>query len=199
MGTEAGTDGNSDADVDDNGTSNADVLVRLPKELRNELKEPMGPISTEVERGKLNGRLITVGDIVTYHFLDGGRVPDVSLVDGKTKRENVDDEIIEKWREIPEAIEVENPAATVTGALIEALHDALESDVDTRIEVIGEEDLATLPAIVVADEGDTVVYGQPDEGMVYVSVDEEAKERALSLLRRMDVRDVDKLETLLRA
>ena len=39
-----------------------------------------------------------------------------------------------------------------------------------KIVVEGEEDLATLPAILYAPPGSVVVYGQPDEGSVLVKV-----------------------------
>ncbi len=51
--------------------------------------------------------------------------------------------------------------------------------------VDGEEDLA-LPAIVAAPEGASVVYGQPDEGMVHVRVTAEAKAEMRTLLDRFD-------------
>ena len=44
----------------------------------------------------------------------------------------------------------------------------------------------TLPAIVAAPLGSSVVYGQPNEGMVLVAVTEDAKEDMRDLLGRMD-------------
>ncbi|MFC6726763.1 DUF359 domain-containing protein, partial [Halobium palmae] len=58
------------------------------------------------------------------------------------------------------------------------------------------EDLATLPAIVAAPLGASVVYGQPDQGMVHVPVTEETKAEARDLLARMDG-DVDAALALL--
>lgn len=175
------------------------VLVRLPEEMRGELKEPLGPVFSEVVGDRLKGRVVTIGDIVTYHFLEAGVFPDVAVVDGKTERTDVEEAIVKRWREIPEVARVENKAGTITHGLIEALRQALERDGSGRIEVVGEEDLAALPAIIVADEGDTVVYGQPGEGMVYVEVTEEVRQEVLRLLRRMDVRDLDELDRVLGA
>ena len=141
--------------------------------------------------------LVAVGDIVTYHFLVEGILPDVSVVDGMTERHEVKEEVTEKWLEIPDSLEVENPAGTVTRDLIRGLNEGLEADEAIRVDVDGEEDLATLPVIAKAENGDTVVYGQPDEGMVFVTVTEEKKEEAVSLLRRMDVEDIDEMESLL--
>ncbi|MFT4923896.1 MAG: hypothetical protein ACI8XM_003128, partial [Haloarculaceae archaeon] len=65
-----------------------ETVVELQQELRSELKEPMGPLCTETEEllAEAAAPLLTVGDVVTYHVLEGGRVPDVALVDERTER-----------------------------------------------------------------------------------------------------------------
>jgi len=55
-----------------------------------------------------------------------------------------------------------------------------------RIVVDGEEDLATLPALVAAPRGSSVVYGQPGDGMVHVAVIEAQTDEARQLLGRFD-------------
>lgn len=160
------------------------MKLSLPREMRSELKEPLGDVLPEVDESRLSGRVIAVGDMVTYHLLEDGVVPDVAVVDGRTEREEVDDEVVERWSEMKRAARVDNEAGAVSRELIGALRDALEEG--GLVEVEGEEDLAVLPALVVASEGDTVVYGQPGEGIVYVPVDEEAQEHARDLLSRMD-------------
>jgi len=54
-----------------------------------------------------------------------------------------------------------------------------------RIFVRGEEDLAALPAILLAPEGSVVLYGQPDEGVVFVSITKSKKEEILDLLDKI--------------
>jgi len=160
----------------------------LPEEMRSELKEPMGDVSPDVDEERLTGRVVAVGDMVTYHLLGAGVTPDVAVVDGRTKREDVDDEVIERWKGMGVAARVENEAGAVSRALAEALADVY--DEGGLVEVEGEEDLAVLPAVALASDGDTVVYGQPDEGMVYVDVDTEARDYVLDIMRRMDGDDV---------
>jgi uncharacterized protein (UPF0218 family) len=161
------------------------MKLRLPDEMRSELKEPLGRVSPDVEKEGLgDGRVVAVGDMVTYHLLESGIVPDVAVVDGRTKREEVDEEVVERWSKMRVAARVENEPGTVSGALVEALKEAFEEN--GLVEVKGEEDLAVLPAVVLASEGDTVLYGQPGEGMVYVEVDDEAQGYVLDLLGRMD-------------
>jgi uncharacterized protein (UPF0218 family) len=58
------------------------------------------------------------------------------------------------------------------------------------LDVDGEEDLATLPAVVAAPDGASVVYGQPDEGMVLVEVTPETRAEMRELLGRFEG-DVD--------
>ena len=169
------------------------VVVELPSELRSELKDPMGPIFTDVEKllEEASHPIVSVGDVVTYHFLEAGHVPAVALVDERTERTTVSEEIS---RTITEAdgfdrrVRVENPAATLTAGLLNALSDAVKQadSVTTLIEVDGEEDLAALPAVVLAPVGSAVVYGQPGEGMVLAHVNDERKEKCRNLISRMD-------------
>jgi GTP-dependent dephospho-CoA kinase len=173
-------DGRDDASADEQ-------LLVLPDELRHELKEPMGPIETDAEvlLEDVSDPLIAVGDVVTYHFLQAGRQPDVALVDERTKRRTVDAEIRDT---VTDRVDVEatNPPAELTADAIETLVAAVERDEPTTILIDGEEDLIVLPAIVAAPDGASVVYGQPDEGMVHVVVDDESRAEARALLERFE-------------
>jgi hypothetical protein len=86
-------------------------------------------------------------------------------------------------------IEVKNPAATLTKELIDVIRDSLNSDERVKIIVDGEEDLATLPAILYAPLGSAVVYGQPDEGSVLVDVTPEMKTRIDEFMKQMIVEE----------
>ncbi len=172
------------AGEDDRDERTADEpLLRLPDTVRTELKTPIGPIETDAETllDSVSGPLITVGDVVTYHVLEAGRSPDVAVVDGFTERTAVETEI-KRTVTATQDITVENPPATITEALIVALCQGLEDGESTTIFVDGEEDLATLPAIIAAPDGASVVYGQPGEGMAHVVVDTAVRERIWELL-----------------
>jgi len=174
-------------DHDRDDASDDDQLLVLPDSLRHELKEPMGPIETDAERllAAVDGPLIAVGDVVTYHFLEAGHRPDVALVDGRTKRSAVDEEIREAVTE-GASIEVRNPPAELGAPVVRALRRALSTDEPTTILVDGEEDLVALPAIAAAPEGASVVYGQPDEGMVHVRVTDDHRAEMRDLLERFE-------------
>jgi len=62
---------------------------------------------------------------------------------------------------------------------------SLAGDERIKIVVDGEEDLATLPAILYAPLGSAVVYGQPNEGSVLVEVTPEKKKHVMDLMNKM--------------
>ncbi len=179
----------------------ATPVVSLPKSLRTELKEPAGPIFTDTEAllAEAGEPLFAVGDVVTYHLIEAGCTPDVALVDEQTERTAVDDEIsstIANFDGFDRELQVENPAAVLTDELLTALNTAMAGGESTLLAVDGEEDLAALAVIVAAPLGASVVYGQPGEGMVHVTVDEAVQSRMRDLIARMDG-DPERLFSLL--
>ena len=163
-------------------------MLSLPIDLREELKDPIGPLFEEPQEllAGAGDPLIAVGDVVTFHLRRAGRDPDVSVVDGLTERDAVAEEIAAVLESDDPRIHVENPAGQLTADLLEALVEAIGREKPIVIWVDGEEDLATLPAIVAAPLGASVVYGQPGVGMVHVSVDAETRAFARDFLTRMD-------------
>jgi len=167
-----------------------EVIVELPDSLREELGEPAGPLYTDTDAmlAAAGEQLVTVGDVVTYHVLEAGVEPSVALVDERTERTAVDDRVADRVAAaaFDREVRVVNPAATLTAELLAALRTALDSNGTTLLGVDGEEDLATLPAVVAASADASVVYGQPGEGMVLVPVSAATRERMRALLSRMD-------------
>ncbi|QKY17007.1 DUF359 domain-containing protein [Halorubrum sp. CBA1229] len=174
-------------------------MLTLPNSMRDAFKEPLGPVTTDAdellaaaaetrgERAAPEAPIIAVGDVVTYHLREAGRVPDVALIDGKTEREAVDARIESGLAAADDRrIPVENPAASLSAELLEALAEALDDADPVIIEVTGEEDLAALPAILAAPDGASVVYGQPGEGMVRVAVTPESRAEARELFEALD-------------
>ena len=166
------------------------AVVSLPDSLRDELKTPAGPVYTDAEAMLVDAGspLIAVGDVVTYHLLGAGVTPDVALVDEQTERSTVDPEITARIDAASFASEqrVSNPAAVLTKELLVGLREAIDSEEPTLLAVDGEEDLAALPAVVFAPDGASVVYGQPGEGMVLVSVTDDTRTAMRTILSRMD-------------
>lgn len=167
--------------------SPGDVVLTLPAELREAFKDPFGPVYTDANhlREELGEPVIAVGDVVTRHLTRASARPDLAVIDWVTERETLAETERPDIEGYDERIDVENPAAVLTKSLLRVLRTGIEQDETTVIVVDGEEDLATLPALVVAPDGASIVYGQPGEGMVHVVVDDEVKERARELLSRM--------------
>ena len=67
----------------------------------------------------------------------------------------------------------------------DAIEKAFNTDGTTRIVVDGEEDLATLPVVAMAPDNTKVLYGQPNEGIVIITVNPTVRKRVTNFLTRM--------------
>tara|TARA_Y100001960_G_scaffold272469_1_gene300046 strand:+ start:288 stop:788 length:501 start_codon:yes stop_codon:yes gene_type:complete len=163
----------------------------LKPEMAEELRESDFEIVTDAPESLRNEIFIaTIGDICTLKVLQQIRVPNLCIVDYKTKRDTKLS--IDQKKEIDaivsKSVTVQNPAGTITEELWNAIEDALNNENSTKIIVDGEEDLATLAVISLSKIGAKVIYGMPDRGMVVVDVNQQAKKRANDFLNRMLVK-----------
>jgi|Deesub1362B_J571_1020462.scaffolds.fasta_scaffold14859_3 hypothetical protein len=160
--------------------------LKLPDELRSYLRKPMGKLFSGegIEAMKLakeelgDGNLIVVGDESYRNALKLGLKPKLAVIDYKVKREEIDE-----YELSGEVRRVKNPAGWITKQLWDAIHEALHSEGEQVVLVEGEEDLAVLPCIIEAEWGDDIIYGQPNEGVVLVHVDDDAKFNAGSIFK----------------
>ncbi len=153
--------------------------MRLPEHLRERLKKPLGRVFPSM--GEAVGylrtlrpkRIVTVGDRVTLTLLEEGIRPDVCVVDLKTLRSPLAGEERKRLEglDLPER-RVVNPPATLSDELWEAF----DLPPPLKIVVEGEEDLATLVAVMKSPPGTVVLYGQPKEGVVVVEVERVRRE-----------------------
>lgn len=166
-------------------------MYKLQPEMAEELKNTDREIHTEApEELKSAECIITVGDICTINVSKEIRTPDLSIIDFKTKRNH---SLTEEQKNIVEsigdkAIKVVNSPGTISKELWEEIKRAINASECIRIEVDGEEDLASLAAISLSKIGTKVIYGMPDKGMVVVDVDQQSKTRVNDLLERMLVK-----------
>jgi uncharacterized protein (UPF0218 family) len=112
----------------------------------------------------------------------------LAIVDYQTKRRHD-----ARWEEALARVgmltrEVENPAATITSELYNIVILSWDTGQSVKIVVRGEEDLASLPAILHAPGGATVIYGIPDTGLCLVQVDGHARDVVKDVLQRLPVR-----------
>lgn len=166
----------------------ARAVATLPPDARAAFKEPLGPVYEDAQRllADAGVPVIAVGDVVTYHLTAANAPPKVALVDGKTEREAVTHEIAGGMPALDREIAVESEPATISAELLEALVDGIDAEESTLIRVVGEEDLAALPAVLAAPLDASVVYGQPGEGMVLANVTTPLQERARDLCERLE-------------
>jgi len=164
----------------------------VPENLRDILKEPVGKLVDEkklLEILKNKKKIVSIGDTVTYTLLKNEIEPVFCIVDYKTHRGVCEDEIIETIKSFAKkSIKVENPPGFITDDLCEVIKIVLEN-LETgpfRIEVEGEEDLASLIVLSFAPSDVTIIYGLPDKGVLVVKPTREIKDKvkkALDIMR----------------
>lgn len=168
---------------------------KVKDEVREMLRRPLGrlfsdnEISSTIFINTLRDAkfVISVGDRVTETINSLGRIPELQIVDGKEKR---------KERELPNVrfsslIKARNPAGYITDEAIDAIKEAMKGlSKPVRLLIDGEEDLLAIPAVYFAPAGSNLYYGQPDEGIVLVKVDESAKRRSLKIMNEIGIYEI---------
>ncbi|WP_295618565.1 GTP-dependent dephospho-CoA kinase family protein [uncultured Methanobrevibacter sp.] len=150
-----------------------------------EFKKPLGKLYAEFEDAipiiKEASFLISVGDQTTKNLVDNDLIPDLGIIDNRIQRKDHNQDIIRTEN----ILDADNPAGTITENLWETIEQAISltlEDKENRLIVVkGEEDLAVLPCLLIAPEDAVILYGQPNEGLVFVNVSE-AKDRAAKLM-----------------
>jgi len=124
--------------------------------------------------------LATVGDFVSYHILEAGINPDIIVFDHRIMRESVD--LIEFDRK---HVKVTNAPGSITIESQSVLYQAVQENEHLAIIVEGEEDLLVLPLMAYMPLGSVIIYGQPREGMVVITLNEERRSWATRFMKNM--------------
>ena len=174
------------------------TIVMTP-EVQGNLKDPFGVLfpgpegnPSEAMSDALShiesqpGPTIAVGDVTVLTMHQLGQTPDISLIDGMTKREewegtsSIDQECYDH------RLDCSSPPGSLTTSLLRACEVAInswnEDGSSTIINVEGEEDLAPLLLHPLSPIGAVVLYGQPGKGVVVRICGEESKARCRQLL-----------------
>lgn len=160
-------------------------MFRLDENLIGEFKAPLGKLYVDFEDAipkiKEAKFLISVGDQTTKNLVDIDLIPNLAIIDNRIQRKDHNYDIIRTEN----ILESDNPAGTITEDLWETIEKAISltlEDNENRIIVVeGEEDLAVLPCLLIAPEDAVILYGQPNEGLVFVNVCE-GKDKATKLM-----------------
>ena len=152
--------------------------LRLPESLRPTLKRPFASIVKKIIRPRFG--TIAVGDIAAISLLNQEIKPDLAIVDLKTRRQRIFPSL--QAEGLPAGLRAVNPPGTITKNAATKLFDCL-SQTQPSLLIDGEEDLLVLPAVLLAPLKTTVFYGQPDQGLVKITVTETTKAKALKFLQ----------------
>jgi len=165
--------------------------LQLPDDLRDQLKNPLGNLISDNDPNKENiikkisaeSVIITVGDRTTENMLQLGLKPQIQIIDGLEKRSEcavpADDIINTK-------LSCKNPPGEITEESIQVIQKAFSSEPPVRITVDGEEDLLVIPVCIHAPENSVVMYGQPNEGLVIVTITPEIRAKVQKILDVMN-------------
>ncbi len=157
----------------------------LTDDIREIIKKPLGTLISADKISlylTMDDLIATCGDITTKTVYDLGYRMKIAIIDNKTKREKVVNTINMDGYDIKKVISI---PGTVSDDLFLAVKEAVISDHNILIKVIGEEDLGTLPLINYMPCNSKILYGQPDEGIVVVYVNEKIKEYVKNMLLKM--------------
>jgi GTP-dependent dephospho-CoA kinase len=160
--------------------------LTVPEDLKEKLRKPYGKIFHSFEKIKIFGKLITVGDAVSYGAIKNGLSPDIIVFDFLEKRRPVSENIRQTLGEFKgKDIFVRNPHGNITSELYDAVRKSLETEGKVKILVSGEEDLAVLPFILESRTNTVILYGLRDRGMVRVKVNKKLKDECRKLVDSM--------------
>jgi len=163
----------------------------LPEKLRDLLKTPVGKLVDErtlIKLLKNKDHIISIGDTVTYTLLKHDIEPSFCIVDFRTRRGICPKEVVDILKSYGKrSIVVQNAAGTISDDLIDVIKLAIENlDAGSlRIEVVGEEDLASLAVIYYAPPDATIIYGLPNKGVLVVKPTREMKQKVEEVLDEM--------------
>lgn len=125
--------------------------------------------------------VVAVGDAVSRTMLSAGIRVDIMVIDHREQRTPAGD-----FSPKRKTIHASNEAGTIEPAAVHAISDAVKLG-NAVVAIDGEEDLLTLPALLSAPVGAFIVYGQPNEGIVIVRVDEKKKAEIHGIVDSMSV------------
>ncbi|MDR2967550.1 MAG: GTP-dependent dephospho-CoA kinase family protein [Methanobacteriaceae archaeon] len=162
-------------------------MLKLENTLRSEFKKPLGKLYSSFDDAvndiKIAKFLISVGDATTKNLVVNDIFPNISIIDNLIQRKIHNYKIIYTNN----ILRAKNPPGTITENLWETIEKAFTNSTNVKNQLIivdGEEDLAVLPCIIMAPDESVVLYGQPNEGLVFVDVNS-VKNKAGELVKSL--------------
>lgn len=147
---------------------------------RHYFSAAQGELVTQPLHKNLNDLVVVVGDRSLNSFRKQRWSYDIGLFDGQEQRQPT------PMPSLPHksvTSTVSNPPGTISVGLVTALLKAIERK-SGHIKVEGEEDLAAVALFLLAPLGSKIYYGQPNAGLVAVTLTEEFKEKIAGVLHQ---------------
>lgn len=173
--------------------------MSIPADILKELKKPLGKLilDSDITEEKIrkeilntNRKIIAVGDHSTDKLVSFDIFPDLAIVDGVERRQKKRSSLIDKMflskARNTTRISCINPPGSITQEAITAIKFALSSSKYFILQVVGEEDLLTLPACYFAPNNSLVCYGQPLKGLVLVKINDSIRRKAKELMNSIN-------------
>jgi len=166
--------------------------LRITDSVRQELKIPVGKL-VEGKPADCNEALvkaikkakpsptILVGDTITKNAEASGISADVVIFDNVERRRKSTHVVSPGERNV---FHLRNAPGTIDAAAWGVVRAAIQKP-QSAVIVEGEEDLLTLVAIAVAPIGSLVAYGQPDNGIVIITVSDVEKKLVERIIKNL--------------
>jgi len=114
-------------------------------------------------------KIITVGDYCSLNLAS-----DIKIFDGKIRRRKIK-------KILPYSLKCKNKRGTIQKEVWFVIKKAIKENKNVFVE--GEEDLLTIPAVLLAPKNSLVVYGIPKRGISLIKVNQKTKKKFKNLLK----------------
>lgn len=175
-------------EINANGQSYESLLSKIAAKrfnpiIRQKLKIPFGPVTADSELKNIKPPVITIGDVTTAKFTGLKISPKLAVVDFFVNRKRVYQNLQQLGITSPNPdYLVKNTPGQISKELITSINKSYRNLQNQVILVDGEEDLAFIPALLLAPIPTIVFYGQPQKGLIKVEVTPSAKAKLCTLL-----------------
>lgn len=163
----------------------------LPASLREELRKPLGTVFKRtgeiIKFSKAEKPIMTiaVGDIIALELEKKGFIPDVKIIDFRSRRRTL------FYKDsLPEGLSLINKQGTINTQSVKAINSAIKKFLSNKkpqtVVVVGEEDLLALPAIMLSPLNSLILYGHWKLGVIGVKITEGAKKIASKIINKFN-------------
>lgn len=171
--------------------------LEIDNATRSLLKKPLGklirkekPLITDLLEFIENPpKIVTVGDVTTLNILTVGISPSIAIIDKHAQRQPFLGAINYLIGPSFKTKAISNPSGCISYDALAHIKSSFEDTTSSYFVVEGEEDLLTLPSVAFSPLDSIVFYGQPNEGLVVIQVDDHIKNKSLEILKKIGFQD----------